>query len=399
MNWLEAMLAFALTMVALSTMVTAIMEVFHRFVRSREAGFQLMTEKLFDEVIWPRLRSRGSMNPDDARKEFIRALTRNPVATTSSGPADEMSQSKRLAALSTVWKAITNTFAPDRVAGMNVMEFMERFAGTQIGKTLATEAGDYVSTAINDLAQKFDRFGAGASQLFYHKARAISVGVSISLAFLINVDAVRLFQSYLHDQPLRQRVIEKQEQFGETMRDAKAALEKVASDPSAKDSKAELDAIKTSLTGVQAGFGDLRTLGVPIGDSYYPWCKGQVKNSDKFTDLACKSRPNSFYELFKTREGWGWFGSVLLAGLLIGLGAPFWFDLASGLSKSLGVLKSLGIGEKTKTDEKATLPEGADVPPRTPVEAFKTAAAAEAPSFGPRIPLSPTGESTGGTNR
>ena len=72
----------------------------------------------------------------------------------------------------------------------------------------------------DDLAQKFDRFSAGASQLFYHKARAISVGVSIALAFTINVDAVRLFQSYLNDQPLRQRVIEKQEQFGETMRAA-----------------------------------------------------------------------------------------------------------------------------------------------------------------------------------
>ena len=94
MNWLEAMLAFALTMVALSTMVTAIMEVFHRFVRSREAGFQLMTEKLFDEVIWPRLRSRGSMNPDDARKEFIRALTRNPVATTSTGTVNGKTQGK-----------------------------------------------------------------------------------------------------------------------------------------------------------------------------------------------------------------------------------------------------------------------------------------------------------------
>lgn len=398
MNWLEAMLAFALTMVALSTLVTAIMEVFHRFARSREAGFQVMTQKLFDEVIWPRLGSRGSMDQDQARIEFIRALTRNPVATTSTGTANGKSRGKLLAPISTVWEGITNTFAPDRVAGMSAMEFMERFAGTQIGKKLATEAGDYVSTAINDLAQKFDRFGAGASQLFYHKARAISVGVSIVLAFTVNVDAVRLFQSYLHDQPLRQRVIEKQEQFGEKMRDTTAALEKVASDPTAKDSKSELDAIKKGLADVQAGIGDLRTLGVPIGNDYYPWCEGKNENSG-FTDSACKSQPDSFYELLKTSEGWGWFGSVLLAGLLIGLGAPFWFDLASGLSKSLGVLKSLGVGENAKTEEKATPPEGADVPPRTPVEAFKTAAAAEAPSLGPRIPLSPTGETTGGANR
>jgi hypothetical protein len=398
MNWLEAMLAFALTMVALSTMVTAIMEVFHRFVRSREAGFQVMTQKLFDEVIWPRLGSRGSMGQDQARTEFIRALTRNPVATTSSGTANGKSRGKLLALIGTVWKGIANTFAPDRVAGMSAMEFMERFAGTQIGKTLATEAGDYVSTAINDLAQKFDRFGAGASQLFYHKARAISVGVSIVLAFAINVDAVRLFQSYLHDQPLRQRVIEKQEQFGEKMRDTNATLEKVKSDPKAKDAQSELDAIKKGLADVQTGIGDLRTLGVPIGHDYYPWCEGK-KEKGGFKDSACKSQPTSFYEPLETSEGWSWFGSVLLAGLLIGLGAPFWFDLASGLSKSLGVLKSLGVGEKTKTEEKATLPEGADVPPRTPVEAFKTAAAAEAPSLGPRIPLSPTGESIGGANR
>lgn len=398
MNWLEAMLAFALTMVALSTLVTAIMEVFHRFARSREAGFQVMTQKLFDEVIWPRLGSRGSMDQDHARIEFIRALTRNPVATTSTGTVNGKTQGKLLALISTVWAGITNTFAPDRVAGMSTMEFMERFAGTQIGKTLATDAGDYVSTAINDLAQKFDRFGAGASQLFYHKARAISVGVSIVLAFSINVDAVRLFQSYLHDQPLRQRVIEKQEQFGEKMRDTKATLEKVASDPNAKDAQSELKAIEEGLADVQASIGDLRMLGVPIGNDYYPRCEGKNENGD-FTDSACKSLPDSFCERLKNSEWWGWFGSVLLAGLLIGLGAPFWFDLASGLSKSLGVLKSLGVGEKAKTEEKATLPEGADVPPRTPVEAFKTAAAAEAPSLGPRIPLSPTGETTGGAKR
>lgn len=397
MNWLEAMLAFALTMVALSTLVTAIMEVFHRFARSREAGFQVMTQKLFDEVIWPRLRA-GSIDQDQARTEFIHALTRNPVATTSTGTANGESRGKLLASISTVWEGITNTFAPNRVAGMSVMEFMERFAGTQTGKTLANEAGDYVSTAINDLAQKFDRFGAGASQLFYHKARAISVGVSIGLAFAINVDAVRLFQSYLHDQPLRQRVIEKQEQFGEKMRDTNATLEKVASDPKAKDAQAELDAIKKGLADVQAGIGELRTLGVPIGHDYYPWCEGKNENGD-FTDSACKSQPASFYEPLKTSAGRGWFGSVLLAGLLIGLGAPFWFDLASGLSKSLGVLKSLGVGEQAKTEEKAAPPEGADVPPRTPVEAFKTAAAAEAPSLGPRIPLSPTGETTGGAKR
>ncbi len=396
MNWLEAMLAFALTMVALSTLVTAIMEVFHRFARSREAGFQVMTQKLFDEVIWPRLGSRGSMDQDQARTEFIRALTRNPVATTSSGAANGKSRGKLLAPIGTVWEGITNTFAPDRVAGMSAMEFMERFAGTQIGKTLATEAGDYVSTAINDLAQKFDRFGAGASQLFYHKARAISVGVSIVLAFAINVDAVRLFQSYLHDQPLRQRVIEKQEQFGEKMRETKAALEKVASDPTAKVSKSELDAIEKRLADVQAGIGDLRTLGVPIGHDFYPYCSGEKKEGSP-KDTRCPGTQDKWYE--KLIAWWSWFGSALLAGLLIGLGAPFWFDLASGLSKSLGVLKSLGIGEKTKTEEKATLPEGTDVPPRTPVEAFKTAAAAEAPSLGPRIPLSPTGESIGGANR
>lgn len=399
MNWLEAMLAFALTMVALSTLVTAVMEVFHRFARSREAGFQIMTEKLFDDVIWPRLQFRGSKDQAKARGEFVLALTRNPVATTSIGTANGKSPGKVLAAIRTVWEFTTSTFAPARVAGMGVMEFMERFAGTEVGKALATEAEDYVSTAVNDLAQKFDRFSAGASELFYHKARAISVCVSIVLAFTINVDAVRLFQSYLHDQPLRQRVIEKQEQFGEKMRETVAALEKVASDPTAKVSKLELDAIEKRLVDVQAGIGDLRTLGVPIGHDFYPYCSGENNDGSRNKehsrkDTRCPGEQDKWYENPMKITWWSWFGSALLAGLLIGLGAPFWFDLASGLSKSLGVLKSLGVGEKTKTEDKATPPAGADVPPRTPVEAFKTAAAAEVPSSRPRAPLSPTGQTT-----
>jgi hypothetical protein len=80
--------------------------------------------------------------------------------------------------------------------------------------------------------------------------------------------------------------------------------------------------------------------------------------------------------------GIAWFLSVLLAGFLIGLGAPFWFDLARGLTRSAQLLRAVGVGQKK--EEAAAAPaanvdSSASPPPRTPVEAFKVAIAAAQP--------------------
>jgi hypothetical protein len=88
-----------------------------------------------------------------------------------------------------------------------------------------------------------------------------------------------------------------------------------------------------------------------------------------------------------------WFVSVLLAGVLVGLGAPFWFDLARGLTRSAQIMRAAGVGSKDEKKPAATVvvtKAGSSSPPQTPVEAFKVAIAA-AQQARARILLSPAG--------
>ena len=387
MSWLEAFLAFALTMIVFSTMVTAVMEIVHRFLNSREAGFQLMVQRLFDQVIWPRVQRRlAGSDPDQLRARFVEAMTLNPVAADRQLPVGGSWAMVKRAGIH-----IANRVEPTNVAGMSVMEFMERLADSEVGQALAMEGEAYVLAAINDLTQKYDRFCAGAKEVFYNKARVWSVAASFLLAFSINVDAVRLFRTYLQDQPLRQAVIEQQDSIEREMRVAQATLKEVQSDTArGPANKAELEKIESRIKDVQAGVTDLKTMGVPVGYDYYPWCAGK-KSDGTFIDSQCPLASNNWTATLKFLA---WVFSVLLAGLLIGLGAPFWFDLATGLSNSLKLLKAMGAGEKSEKGEETgrSVPAGADVPPRTPVEAFRTAIAASVAPKGTRLLLSPAGE-------
>ena len=53
MHWLNAALAFAITMLILSMVVSTLVETLHRFLRLRADGLRIMLGKLFDDVVAP----------------------------------------------------------------------------------------------------------------------------------------------------------------------------------------------------------------------------------------------------------------------------------------------------------------------------------------------------------
>lgn len=408
MDWFEAFLAFALTMVVFATMVTAVMEIIHRLLNSREAGFATMVAQIFDQVLWPRLRDRlPGHNQDELRAAFVAAMTRNPVV------AERPSADQGAGPIAKVSAAIANHAAPTTVAGMTVMEFMERFAGTEVGKSLAQELDAHVTVAINDLAQKYDRFCAGATASFHNKARAWSVVVSFVLAFVLNIDAIRVFDSFLREAPLRQTIIDQYDQIEQALHAAEASSKAALASPSGKD---ELKEVQASLAQIQAKDAKLIDAGLPIGFAVFPWCHQHedagketdalapagkpplTAHSSRFFDSRCQPSSSSSLAALGSWAGnfVGWVFSVAIAGFLIGLGAPFWFNVATGLSQSMKLLKAMGVGESVgdvdKADGRETAGPEAPVPPRTPVEAFKTAIDASAPASAPRVLLSSTGD-------
>lgn len=379
MKWLQATLAFSLIMLVLATIVTIILETAYRALLTREKGFRLMMERLFDEVLKPRVAHllRG-VTLAEAREHFLNTVTRNQAYDQ---------RFNRVRAL----------IQPDQLAGMSMMEFADRLADTAVGKAIARGGSEYVDNAINDLAQKFDRFGAASSQRFQDHARFWCVLASILLAFIANVDAVRVFQDLLHDDQLTSGIIERYgaavEDGAQRPRDLKESLDLMnelhAQDVIGED---ELKTFKANMATAQLKVTELREAGLPITIQAWPFCSGILGDTQKPADPKCTA-VTDLTSSSGVIELVSWFLSVLLAGVLVGLGAPFWFDLARGLTRSAQILRAAGIGGKDDKKPAATVvvaKESASPPPRTPVEAFKVAIAAAQPARA-RILLSPAG--------
>lgn len=73
MIWLEAVLAFALTMLVFSTMVSVIVEALLRIAKMRERGFRDMLERLFEDVVKERIKGLLEQTPRPARRSPSRA--------------------------------------------------------------------------------------------------------------------------------------------------------------------------------------------------------------------------------------------------------------------------------------------------------------------------------------
>jgi hypothetical protein len=87
-------------------------------------------------------------------------------------------------------------------------------------------------------------------------------------------------------------------------------------------------------------------LGLPIGREFYPNCPGDgspatLKNYDPQCKTVLSSLPEGAAgkinspngQIFKTalKDPGKWLFVVIISGALIGLGGPFWFDVASKL--------------------------------------------------------------------
>lgn len=467
MEWLEASLAFALIMLVLSTMVTTVTELVLRGLNSRENNLRIMIEQLYRQVVRPRLEQQlSALHLDRIEADFLDFMTDNPVTGQSVlQPADQAGPLRRgLRWLDRMLDGLWGRFVPRGATEMSVLEFMERLGSTEIGRHFAAQAGAQLNDMVNDLAQKYDRFCAATTGAFAARAHVVAAILALPLALLLNVDAVRVFQTFLHDGQIRAAVIAQQDAIEAQAKLAQDNLEKTlqeikdvqakaagsANDPGkGPDFKAQLAEVERTTMAMREGVDRLASLGVPIGHAYFPYCavatvidplchgiapdacgqneqgkdstfarlwawlysalpaamcnkKETPKTTGKETEEQKPSSASSSAPDTQKPDGsqkaaappasppvarstgslWSWFFSTLLAGLLIGLGSPFWFKLARGLSQSLQLLRSLGATGKDdkKAQDTPAGPKDPAAPSKLPVEAFQRAVVASTPA-------------------
>jgi uncharacterized membrane protein required for colicin V production len=437
MQLIEAALAFAITMLVLSLVVSSFVELVHRIFSMREEGLKHMLGRLFDQVLAKYVvkaelgqiadskLTQGQKNLaqaaiDKTRKRFVERMSANrapmgakPKATPSDAP-EKVEHNKNWAI--SLWSGRD-------LADMTPAEFMERLGSIDVGKDIAAAnkaandafndaantAADMADTVLKDVAQKFEAFGKEASVYFEGRARLLSVIVAIALAFAAHVDAVDLFRTYLRDPNARAKVIEQAEAVTaqhKAAAEAATALTKLAevSPETADEVKKQVDALKedwrAAITNAKGAVKQYADLGVPLGWTderigaaiMYPlvWTciNPQTKESEGFAKLRqdCP-KDEAGYTGLKDRqymEVWvqvptrlsTWF-FLFLGGLLIGLGSPFWYSAVTGLTELRSGARGTTPAAAPSATAAAVTGEGGKAQPVTPVGAFQVSKLAQ----------------------
>jgi hypothetical protein len=239
-----------------------------------------------------------------------------------------------------------------RLGSLTLTAFMERLGGSEYGAQLVTQASTAgekgIEWVLKDVAQKFDAFGAEASEYFESRARLLSVIVGFVLAFAINVNAIALFETFMKRPDVTQSVIARGESATksyENLQQQVNTLKASATDATTEEARA---AVQKAADEAAAAVDSLQSVGVPIG-----W------NTQSLAELR-RSRAMSLLGLF-------------LGGLLIGLGGPFWYKAVQTLT---------GVRSFTQRDKGSTEPSAATTTtttasanqvPNTPIDAFHAA--------------------------
>ncbi len=309
MEWLAAVLAFATTMLVFSMITTTIVETIHRLLGSRTAGLIMMLEHIYDDVIGTYFSNEEKLKQ---REQFIKRmiLVRAPPALEDGFIA------KLIRLIRNLWFRFNRASQTSHDLGvsqwrllshLSVESFMERLGASDFSGILAKRYADNPEQrdqVLKDIAQKFELYGQEAGIYFERKARTIAVSAAMIVAWIFYVHPYHLIQTYLQRPAVAVTVAELGEDLVEELDEIKKELPAVVAGDEPRN---EIDEL---ISDVKEQLAPLETNGAPIG-----WSKetGSCWDPEK-EDLCWFNLPKANLDVF-------W---LLLGGLLVGLGSPFW---------------------------------------------------------------------------
>lgn len=393
MELLDAALAWALTMGALGTVCTIVLEVFNRAFKVRGKGLRTLVR---DHMIEPLLENAacepllvGSPKDGKSKEQTKAAYTQKVVDAITLCWVGSLGKQR-----SWFWNRSETARTFERVSLRHFLLMLTRESKPLLGLLLhgpmekpgATDTGKLGAAHVNyqrargvlmTAAQVYDDASSASSESFRRSAAMWTVFIGMVLALVANIDAVRVFDEYMENPELAQTIIDESEALEAGSVAAQASLEKTrqlglelaklhadivemetgqASTDGIAEKRAEFakvkaelesregaDAIANTAATAVAGIKSLKEKGVPIGWGYYPGIfeepetVAKVRETENATPGVSGALTTVIENISKNvstdgSEFGAWLFKVLVTGLLIGLGGPFWFDLARRLA-------------------------------------------------------------------
>ncbi len=376
-TYLMALVAFAAVLAVYATVVTVLVEGVHRLFGLRSAGLSEMLRAFYDK-------SLAALQPVDTEP-----TAQAPVG--ADGPrASPQSRdfAKRMAARSPSeslkpWYLrrlpIIGSLFTSTQQRLTTLQFVERLAHTPEGAALAGHGRGKLPKALTAAAYEFERLGEAQSVYFRARSKFISVLTGIAVALFVNLDAIAMYKELVRNNEISAKLT----LLAETNQlellagfNAPNAVAGVGDGQLAAEARDAVGQVARMAT-------DFETMGLPIGRTMYPYCRGYVANrasetaaplrspestapgqlsvdNGSFRDQRCQILQDHTFGAFLKTNGldqeelgtwgtverwtqyrWGrlgdqlarpvpfisWIIGILIGGALLGLGAPFWFNL------------------------------------------------------------------------
>jgi hypothetical protein len=302
MPYLDAALAFALTMLAVATLVTSLVRLLRNTAKVRRQGLQDMLDDFFTTEFKPVIQ---------------RELNRLKTATT-----DEVFNRLNEALANLDHNVAINRAETVALVDMTTEELLERLKRSEYGQKMLTELGNKAQAVFDELGRRYEVVGYKATESFREHSKWWAFGIALFLALVINIDSIHIANTYINNAAVSQAIIAQKDAFVADYNDLAKTLE--AEQGKETFTKADLEqAFKDS----QAQLNVVTGSGFPVGWSYFPhsYFKG-APQAEWGSSQDFKNRANLL--------GWlTWALGILLTGFLAGLGGPFWYDVVAGITR------------------------------------------------------------------
>lgn len=296
---LDAALAFALTMLVVAMLVTQIVRLLQAAAKLRKSGMEQMLKEFFDHEFEPVVLSE---------------LSRLKKKVTDDAYAE----------LGKVAKGVdlSKILPPDKLAKLVHLpaeELIEHLKRSEFGQKIQEELSDDAQGVFDQLEKRYEVVGQKFTASFRAHSRIWATGIALLVALAINIDSIHIAETYIQYENVSQEVIAKLDTLG-------ANTEKSAADSNASDHSNPAAGISEAIAAGQSEFTTLTGSGFPIGWSQFPY-SGTEPTGGKGSVV----------------EAWiFWILGILLTAVLAGLGAPFWYDAVTGISRVAQGARSSG---------------------------------------------------------
>ena len=300
MPYLDAALAFALTMLAVASLVAQVVQRIRNTTKLRREGLQEMLKEYFSTELKPVV---------DRELNRLKTIAGDKVSATLKETLEKFNAGPLL-----------EKIKAEGHADMSTEEILERLKRSDLGQDLLTKLGDKAQAVFDEMGKRYDVIGKKASESFRVASKKWTIFVAIAVALILNVDSIYIANTYINNEQSRQVIIAQNEAFIEDYN----TLSKTLAEEEAQETftREELEqAFHESRDQIES----VQNAGFPIGWSYFPhsYFQGERGSSTDFQER-------------NTAVGWfSWVLGIILTVVLAGMGGPFWYDVVSGVSRAV----------------------------------------------------------------